>query len=100
MMLDSCAPSRQKRRPINKNRPGSRRGVFVVAEADMQNSIGLDFGTTNTVATIINREGQVEALHFNHADQSFDAFRSVLCFWQTLDEQENQRTNVEAGPWA
>jgi hypothetical chaperone protein len=66
----------------------------------MQNSIGLDFGTTNTVATIINAAGEAEALHFNHADQAFDAFRSVLCFWQTFDEHDTARTNAEAGPWA
>jgi len=66
----------------------------------MQNSIGLDFGTTNTVATIINAEGQAEALHFNHADRTFDAFRSVLCFWQALDDDDVARTNIEAGPWA
>lgn len=66
----------------------------------MQNSIGLDFGTTNTVATIINAKGQAEALHYQHADASFDAFRSVLCFWQTFDEHDAPRTNAEAGPWA
>ncbi len=62
-------------------------------------SIGLDFGTTNTVATMINAEGQAEAVHFSHADGVFDAFRSVLCFWETHDERA-RRTNVEAGPWA
>lgn len=66
----------------------------------MQNSIGLDFGTTNTVATIVNVRGEAEALHFNHADQSFDAFRSVLCFWQSFDEHDSARTQSEAGPWA
>jgi hypothetical chaperone protein len=66
----------------------------------MQNSIGLDFGTTNTVATIINANGQAEALHFNHTGESFDAFRSVLCFWQTFDDHDTARTRIEAGPWA
>jgi hypothetical chaperone protein len=66
----------------------------------MQNSIGLDFGTTNTVATVINADGHAEALHFNHAGQGFDAFRSVLCFWEALDEHNLTRTSVEAGPWA
>ena len=62
-------------------------------------SIGLDFGTTNTVATMINANGQAEAVHFALDTELFDAFRSVLCFWQTQDEHAN-RTNVEAGPWA
>lgn len=66
----------------------------------MAHSIGLDFGTTNTVATIINAKGEAEALHYNHANQAFDAFRSVLCFWQTYDEHDTARTNSEAGPWA
>ncbi len=66
----------------------------------MQNSIGLDFGTTNTVATIINANGEAEALHFNHEEESFDAFRSVLCFWQTFDDQDAAHTRIEAGPWA
>ncbi|WP_395646048.1 Hsp70 family protein [Terricaulis sp.] len=66
----------------------------------MQHSIGLDFGTTNTVATIINAKGEAEALHFNHANTAFDAFRSVLCFWQSFDEHDTARINSEAGPWA
>src|SRR5262245_45941688 len=66
----------------------------------MRDSIGLDFGTTNTVATMINAQGAVEALHFDHAGDAFDAFRSVLAFWQTFDDDDTRRTNAEAGPWA
>lgn len=62
-------------------------------------SIGLAFGTTNTVATTINASGQAEALHFNHLGETFDAFRSVLCFWQSLDDGV-RRTNIDGGPWA
>jgi len=62
-------------------------------------SIGLDFGTTNTVATMLNAEGQVEAVHFDHDGEAFDAFRSVLCFSET-DDGASRRTQVEAGPWA
>lgn len=65
----------------------------------MTPSLGLDFGTTNSVATTINADGQAEALHFTHAGEAFDAFRSVLCFWQTHDG-EARRTHVDAGPWA
>ena len=61
-------------------------------------SIGLDFGTTNTVATSINADGAAEAVHFTHGDDAFDAFRSVLCFWQE-HAGDAPRTNVEAGPW-
>ncbi|MEQ1784121.1 MAG: Hsp70 family protein, partial [Hyphomonadaceae bacterium] len=66
-------------------------------------SIGLDFGTTNTVATMIGgdgpKAGQVEAIHFNHDGEAFDAFRSVLCFSET-DDGAGRRTSVDAGPWA
>lgn len=62
-------------------------------------SIGLDFGTTNTVATMINAGGQAEALHFRHGAETFDAIRSVLCFWET-HEADVRRVNVETGPWA
>ncbi|MDP3493341.1 MAG: Hsp70 family protein [Hyphomonadaceae bacterium] len=62
-------------------------------------SIGLDFGTTNTVATMLNAEGKVEAVHFAHEDEAFDAFRSVLCFSET-DDDAGRRTHVDAGPWA
>lgn len=65
----------------------------------MTPSLGLDFGTTNTVATTINAQGQAEAFRFAHAEQAFEAFRSVLCFWQSEDE-DARRTHVEAGPWA
>lgn len=62
-------------------------------------SIGLDFGTTNTVATMVNASGQVEAVHFEHAGEAFDAFRSVLCFSET-DDDAGRRTHLDAGPWA
>ena len=62
-------------------------------------SIGLDFGTTNTVATMVNAKGQVEAVHFAHNGEAFDAFRSVLCFSET-DDASGRRTNLDAGPWA
>jgi len=62
-------------------------------------SLGLDFGTTNSVATTANAEGRAEAFQFSHDNQAFSAFRSVLCFWKELDD-EARRHNVEAGPWA
>ena len=62
-------------------------------------SIGLDFGTTNTVATMLNAAGQVEAVHFDHEGEAFDAFRSVLCFSET-DDGAGRRTHIDAGPWA
>jgi hypothetical chaperone protein len=63
----------------------------------MTPSIGLDFGTTNTVATMVNSGGAVEAIHFAHDGEAFDAFRSVLCF---SEPDEPGPTRVTAGPWA
>lgn len=65
----------------------------------MTQSIGLDFGTTNTVATMVNTQGQVEAVHFRHHEDAFDAFRSVLCFSEA-DDAAGRKTKVDAGPWA
>ncbi|RYZ13031.1 MAG: Hsp70 family protein [Alphaproteobacteria bacterium] len=65
----------------------------------MTSSIGLDFGTTNTVATVVGAAGQVEAVHFSHDEEAFDAFRSVLCFSENEDDAR-KRTEVDAGPWA
>lgn len=65
----------------------------------MTPSIGLDFGTTNTVATMVNADDRVEAIHFSHNNEAFDAFRSVLCFSET-DDDRGRRTSVDAGPWA
>lgn len=62
-------------------------------------SIGLDFGTTNTVATMANADGQVEAVQFTHNNEVFEAFRSVLCFSEA-DDAAGRRTTVNAGPWA
>lgn len=62
-------------------------------------SIGLDFGTTNTVATLAHADGQVETVRFHHSDTAFDAFRSVLRFSES-DDDAARRVVVDAGPWA
>ena len=64
----------------------------------MTDSLGLDFGTTNTVATTVNADGRVEAIHFTHDNTVFDAFRSVLCFSEA--EGAGRRADITAGPWA
>lgn len=56
--------------------------------------LGLDFGTTNTVAAIAR--GRHSALVPLHGPVGLDpVFRSALCFWE-----EETRVAVEAGPWA
>ncbi len=66
-------------------------------------SLGLDFGTTNTVVALptASNEGSGGAspLVFEHNNQSLSAFRSVLCFWH---DESIPKSPVEsdAGPWA
>lgn len=60
-------------------------------------TLGLDFGTTNSVAAIA--QGETADLVMLDGPETPDAvFRSALCFW----EEEGQRNGLaaDAGPWA
>jgi hypothetical chaperone protein len=65
----------------------------------MSSSIGIDFGTTNTVLAMRLADGRVHPVKFLHADAEFSAFRTVLAFWREEGEWLPQ-TRCEAGPWA
>lgn len=60
-------------------------------------TLGLDFGTTNTVIAVADSNGLAEVLSFPKDDSLMSAYRSVLCFWR--DGAKGQR-QVESGPWA
>jgi hypothetical chaperone protein len=62
-------------------------------------SLGLDFGTTNSVATLIDVHGQSQAISFSHEGESVQACRSVLCFWRD-EEGPISKPMMEIGPWA
>ncbi|SDD89993.1 Hsp70 family protein [Belnapia rosea] len=47
----------------------------------MQPIIGIDFGTTNSVVARLMPDGHVETARFAIGTDTFDVFRSVLCFW-------------------
>ncbi|TAD88797.1 MAG: Hsp70 family protein [Alphaproteobacteria bacterium] len=60
--------------------------------------LGLDFGTTNTVAAIPGPGGQPLALPIPHGEAPDGVFRTVLAFWH--EEATPRQLEVEAGPFA
>jgi len=61
-------------------------------------TIGLDFGTTNTVAAIARDEVTADLVEFQGEHAAGAVFRSALCFW--LEEGVKGGVSHEAGPWA
>ena len=62
-------------------------------------SLGLDFGTTNSVATLIDSNGESRAIGFSHEGETVQACRSVLCIWRD-EEDRVSKPMMEIGPWA
>ncbi|MER2604551.1 MAG: Hsp70 family protein [Siculibacillus sp.] len=64
-------------------------------------TLGLDFGTTNSVGAVADpdRPGEVRPLTFPDRETAHSVFRSALDFW-TEGGRDGRRTRVEAGPWA
>jgi len=62
-------------------------------------TLGLDFGTTNSVAVLAGADGSTQAMSFRHDNAVFEACRSVLCFWKDED-RGGARAMMEIGPWA
>ena len=60
-------------------------------------TLGLDFGTTNSVASLAKPDGTTDAMAFSHGGDVFEACRSVLCFWR---DDDDARKMMEIGPWA
>ncbi|MDQ2764471.1 MAG: Hsp70 family protein, partial [Pseudomonadota bacterium] len=44
-------------------------------------AIGVDFGTTNSVVTLLRSDGSVETVRHAFGAAEIDVIRSVLCFW-------------------
>ncbi len=68
-----------------------------MAKAPIRQAIGLDFGTTNTVAAIVNACDNAETIQFGDGDEAVSTFRSVVSFWR---EQDSGSIRTEGGPWA
>jgi hypothetical chaperone protein len=61
-------------------------------------SMGLDFGTTNSVVALADGAGGADLLRFKAPAGDSAVFRSALCFWQ--DDEVKGGLAHEAGPWA
>jgi len=61
-------------------------------------SLGIDFGTTNTVIALAGADGAAELVRFPAPEGEVFAFRSALSFNAPADRPSERR--VEAGPWA
>ncbi len=61
-------------------------------------TLGIDFGTTNTVVSVRGDDGQADLVRFAFENDRFTPFRSCLSFG--ADEGGPRGRVVEAGPWA
>lgn len=61
-------------------------------------TLGLDFGTTNTVAALALPGDDPQLIAFSGPKATTEVFRSALCFWE--DEAVSSGVAAEAGPWA
>ena len=66
--------------------------------AGMTRTVGIDFGTTNSVVALASGDGAAHLVDFATPDGSGSVFRSALCFWQ--DEGQRGGLGHAAGPWA
>jgi hypothetical chaperone protein len=62
-------------------------------------SIGVDFGTSNTVVALATDQGRVEAVRFEHGGTTQSVYTSALCFWQERPGS-GLPPSAEGGPWA
>jgi hypothetical chaperone protein len=62
-------------------------------------SIGIDFGTSNTVVAIASADGPAEAIRFQHQGASHKVYVTALCFWEEQHGSSRVR-HVEGGPYA
>jgi hypothetical chaperone protein len=60
--------------------------------------IGVDFGTTNTVVSVLDDDGRAQLVRFPIAGAHASTFRSALSFHADADQPTGRA--VEAGPWA
>ena len=64
----------------------------------MQDVIGIDFGTTNSVIALRQPDGQALGLRYAAGRGVVDTFRSVLCFWAEESGASRGKLQHAAGP--
>ncbi len=62
-------------------------------------SIGIDFGTSNTVLALAGPDGPSRVITFRHGEDDLRAYISALCFWEQRGESGTLQ-RIEGGPWA
>ncbi|KJC55397.1 molecular chaperone Hsp70 [Bradyrhizobium sp. LTSPM299] len=62
-------------------------------------SIGVDFGTSNTVVALADSDGRVEAIRFEHGGRTHNVYVSAICFWEDRPGS-GLHPRAEGGPWA
>ena len=75
-----------------------RRARHVARPMPASQTIGIDFGTTNTVVSLTGADGQAQLVRFAADGAHASTFRSALSFHADPDELSGRK--VEAGPWA
>ena len=70
----------------------------MAAHRSSPSSLGIDFGTTNSVVALADGGGGADLLRFKAPGGDSAVFRSALCFWQ--DDEVKGGLAHEAGPWA
>ncbi len=63
----------------------------------MTATIGIDFGTTNSVVSVLAADGTLTTARFPAGAELLDVFRSVLCFW-TEQPRDGGKLRHAAGP--
>lgn len=61
-------------------------------------SLGIDFGTTNTVLALADESGPAHLVKFPAQDGELFAFRSCLSFYAPAEHPQDR--HIAAGPWA
>lgn len=87
------------RRQFHNHHSVSASQIVTASGTPVGPTIGIDFGTTNTVIAVADPDGRVEALKFDCGGEVFRVYMSALCFWQERLRGTLQ-PRVESGPWA